>query len=225
MTGIYQIKNKINNKIYIGKSIDIEKRWGEHIRNAKYPDRATYEYPIYTAIRKYGIENFLFEVLEQTIEDDNFMYERENYYYEKLQPEYNQMRPERNAADFLRRPVLQIDKKTLKVINSFSGVTVASRELNISRSAISNVLTGRAKSSYGYYWCFEDEYQNFVEPKPQYEPNMKKVAKIDNNTKEVICIYDSVKDAATDNNLDRRIIGNVANGRNKTGGGYIWAYV
>ena len=28
--GIYKITNKINQKIYIGKSIRIERRWSEH---------------------------------------------------------------------------------------------------------------------------------------------------------------------------------------------------
>ena len=31
MIGIYKIENKVNGKVYIGQSIDIEKRWKEHI--------------------------------------------------------------------------------------------------------------------------------------------------------------------------------------------------
>jgi len=30
MIGIYEIKNKINNKVYIGSSNDIERRFNEH---------------------------------------------------------------------------------------------------------------------------------------------------------------------------------------------------
>jgi len=30
ITGIYKIINKLNNKVYIGQSIDIEKRWEAH---------------------------------------------------------------------------------------------------------------------------------------------------------------------------------------------------
>ncbi len=55
--GIYQITNKINHKIYIGKSVDIEERWQQH----KYGNsRIT----ISKAIKKYGRENFDFIVLE-----------------------------------------------------------------------------------------------------------------------------------------------------------------
>lgn len=33
--GIYKITNLINNKIYIGQSVNIEARWKGHIRNSK----------------------------------------------------------------------------------------------------------------------------------------------------------------------------------------------
>ncbi len=33
--GIYKIKNKYNNKEYIGSSIDIEKRWKRHLNDLK----------------------------------------------------------------------------------------------------------------------------------------------------------------------------------------------
>jgi len=32
--GIYKITNIINNKIYIGRSTDIHRRWLEHLRSA-----------------------------------------------------------------------------------------------------------------------------------------------------------------------------------------------
>ena len=65
ITGIYKITNKVNNKVYIGQSIHVLYRWGQHQRNAFNPNTHTYNYPLYRAIRKYGIENFQFEVLEE----------------------------------------------------------------------------------------------------------------------------------------------------------------
>ena len=66
---IYKIKNKINNKIYIGKSIfnTTEKRWKEHIRDSYDISSPGYKYTIHKAIRKYGIENFIFEVIESNL--------------------------------------------------------------------------------------------------------------------------------------------------------------
>ena len=57
--GIYKITNKINGKIYIGQSKNIFKRWSEHRYEAKNNDK-----PLYKAFRKYGIENFTFEIIE-----------------------------------------------------------------------------------------------------------------------------------------------------------------
>ena len=62
MIGIYKIENKINGKIYIGQSINIKIRWQQHKREAKCNRRNA---PLYNALRKYGVDNFTFEVLEE----------------------------------------------------------------------------------------------------------------------------------------------------------------
>lgn len=80
MIGIYKITNKINNKIYIGASKNIEKRWKEHQWKYLQNNKSNHEYDkaLYRAFRKYGITNFLFEVLEETKIED--LFEKEKYY-------------------------------------------------------------------------------------------------------------------------------------------------
>jgi len=51
---IYALQNKINNKIYIGQTNSIKRRMREH----RAQDRLKKKTPIYTAIGKYGFENF-----------------------------------------------------------------------------------------------------------------------------------------------------------------------
>ena len=81
MIGIYKITNKINGKFYIGQSVDIKRRFMEH----KTPHgRMT---SIKMAVRKYGKENFSFEVLEECSEAD--LNDREVYWIAKLKPQYN----------------------------------------------------------------------------------------------------------------------------------------
>lgn len=60
MIGIYKITNKTNNKVYIGQSINIEQRWKTHLKKSRILNT-----PLYQAMRKDGIENFLFEVIEE----------------------------------------------------------------------------------------------------------------------------------------------------------------
>lgn len=55
--GIYKITKKSNGKAYIGQSNDIERRFSEH--------KVKRDIPIEIAIRKYGVEAFDFEILEE----------------------------------------------------------------------------------------------------------------------------------------------------------------
>lgn len=78
MAYIYQITNDINDKIYIGKTeFDIQKRFKEHCRDAF--KRFDEKRPLYSAMRKYGIEHFHIELIEETDNPD----EREMYWIEK----------------------------------------------------------------------------------------------------------------------------------------------
>ena len=61
---IYQITNLINGKIYIGQTNNIQKRWANH-RCSNDPNMA-----IARALRKYGIDNFKFEVLLRGLTPD-----------------------------------------------------------------------------------------------------------------------------------------------------------
>lgn len=61
---IYRISNKVNGKVYIGLTTQgLNRRKSEHIHRANRGER---DHKLYLAIRKYGIENFVFEVICQT---------------------------------------------------------------------------------------------------------------------------------------------------------------
>lgn len=62
MIGIYKITNNINNKCYIGQSIEIEHRFQEHKK--LYNWKREKNKILYQAFQKYGIENFTFEIIE-----------------------------------------------------------------------------------------------------------------------------------------------------------------
>lgn len=80
MAYIYQIINDINNKIYIGKTeFSIDKRFKEHCSDA-FKERNE-KRPLYSAMRKYGIEHFHIELIEETDNPE----EREKYWIEQKQ--------------------------------------------------------------------------------------------------------------------------------------------
>ena len=84
--GIYKITNLINGKSYVGQSIDINRRFRNHRCVAFSENNHKYSYPLSQAFRKYGLENFSFQILEEC--PDDLLNEREHHYYSLYQPEY-----------------------------------------------------------------------------------------------------------------------------------------
>jgi group I intron endonuclease len=61
---VYKITNSINGKCYIGLTTKgIEKRWGKHVADS---ERSNRPHAIHRAIRKYGREAFIVEMLFQS---------------------------------------------------------------------------------------------------------------------------------------------------------------
>ena len=87
---IYKITNKVNGKVYIGQTVkNIEHRFHQHINNAL-RDQNSYDCALRRAIRKYGVENFSIEEVEEC--DKPALDEREIYwiqFYDSFHNGYN----------------------------------------------------------------------------------------------------------------------------------------
>ena len=84
---IYIIKNKINKKVYIGQTCQSPKeRFAQHMKPSTHKTRGSYK--LYNAIKKYGKENFYFEVLEKNISKKEID-EKEIYYINLYDSYYN----------------------------------------------------------------------------------------------------------------------------------------
>ena len=80
---IYVIKNNINDKIYVGKTITtLSNRWLHHK-----DDYLKYDWHLYRAMRKYGIEHFWIEQIEEC--QNSIVDEREKYWINKLDSYHN----------------------------------------------------------------------------------------------------------------------------------------
>lgn len=68
---VYLVTNLINGDQYVGKTIEtLHRRWGRHLRSAKGPCLNSY---FHRAIKAYGEENFVIEVLEES-EDEYYLF-------------------------------------------------------------------------------------------------------------------------------------------------------
>lgn len=84
---IYKVINKLNSKVYIGKTTRTSlQRWAQHLSEAYNPKHAAYDFYFHRALRKEGKNNFSVEVVE-VVETEQELNIREKYwinYYKEL---------------------------------------------------------------------------------------------------------------------------------------------
>ena len=81
--GIYCFTNKIDGKKYVGQSKQLNRRYHLHINDAFNPNKAKNDTNIFhAALRKYGLENFTYEILEEC--QLNELDEKEIYWIKQM---------------------------------------------------------------------------------------------------------------------------------------------
>jgi len=127
--GVYRWVNLINNKTYIGSSINLSSRFYKYFSNKHLTINNT---PIYKAILKYGYSKFKLEILEYTEKENTIS--TEQFYIDNYKPEYNILRVAGSLAGF---------KHNSKTIEYFLNERVLSKE---ARGNLSKAATGRILS-------------------------------------------------------------------------------
>ena len=89
ISAVYKITNTITGDFYIGSSKDVKQRWAAHKKPSTWNRYSNNQ--MYLDMRKYGVEKFVFEVLE--VVEAGSLKEKEQYFIELLKPAYN----DRNA--------------------------------------------------------------------------------------------------------------------------------
>lgn len=211
MPYIYKIENQINHKLYIGKTTyTIKKRWTQHLDNAKREHLK--HLAIYAAMRKYGIENFTIEQVEE-VTDINQLSSREKYwisYYDTYNIGYNETRGGDGALLYDYDTIWELWQagKTIKEISSII-------ECNdfVVRTCLTthNVSTEERKERSAYR---QDE---------GHEPYRRKVNQIDISTNEIIYTYGSVREAAASIPCDNSYLSKICKDK-KIAYGYQWEY-
>lgn len=84
-SGVYEIRNTKDNKIYIGSSVDVDKRMKTHVSHLRKNNHENSK--LQRAVNKYGIDNFVFSVLIYC--DKGMVREYEQIFIDKMNPEYN----------------------------------------------------------------------------------------------------------------------------------------
>lgn len=85
ISAVYKITNTATGDFYIGSSKDVKLRWANHKCTSTWKNHSNN--PMYQDMQKYGLDKFVFEILEE-IEIEKLK-ETEQRFIEKLQPTYN----------------------------------------------------------------------------------------------------------------------------------------
>ena len=141
-TGIYKIQNKINNKIYIGQSVNIERRWKDHRSSYKDENDHSYNTHLYRSMRKYGIENFDFSIIE--ICEPNQLNEKERYWIERYDSFFNgynlTLGGDAQGTEENKHKVIGIIND---LINTSDTQKVIAERWNLSEEMVQGINTGR----------------------------------------------------------------------------------
>lgn len=168
MKCIYKIRNKTNNKFYLGSSKNFSHRKCEHKRDLSLGKHHSPR--LQKAWNKYGSESFVFEIVEELSKDcsDKLLLEREQYWIDTLNPcddsiGYN-ISPNahggwRGVRSKRTRGVRQYDLQG-NLIREWGCAGDIKRELGLT---VYDCLYRRQRSNFGYVWCFADEEPVFYD--------------------------------------------------------------
>lgn len=155
--GIYKIQNKITHKVYIGQSTHIYRRWHRHHQDAQ---KLENESSLYLAIRKYGIQNFDFSIIEECPKEE---LNQKQIYYISL---YNSLAPNgynlTSGGDAPTIYVGGVPYDTIKKIkeelltNTTDNSAVIGEKFGVSQRLVRGINSGE-------YW-YEDEYNYPLRP-------------------------------------------------------------
>lgn len=234
---IYLITNTINGKKYVGKC-----ERPSH-KTTKYMGSGTY---LKSAIKKYGIEFFTKEILEENLTKE-IICEREKYWIKELNTKgefgYNLTDGGDgvvNVTDEIRKKISEKNKTLVGSLNSRYGAKLTEehkemlRQSNLGKKLSEEVKKKISKSKKGTKMSEKTKQKmrenRLGKPLPNHiKQKMKEnshnkimVQKIDKKTNDVLEVYDSIHDAYFDTGIQVSNISMCINGKLKSSGGFIW---
>ena len=213
---IYCITNIVNNKQYIGKTLNsVEQRWKEHLSDYK---RARCEKrALYDAFVKYGINNFKCETLCECL--DNEIEEKEIYYislYNTFHNGYNLTKGGDGKQLYNHELIINY------YLNNEVTIVETAKQFNCHKDTVRDILK---KKGIKTRILPHKTYGNCNNPKRvscfQLDGTM--VLTFDTVTNAGKWVFENKK-CKTYNSGVRGHISNAANGKTRSAYGYIWKY-
>lgn len=224
--GIYKITNP-KGKVYIGQSINIKARWGAYYGL----HRHSLGTKIYNSLKKYGLDNHTFEILEEC--EVNQLLTREVYYkeiYNAVEEGLNLKLQDDRYGGHSQETKDLISKKCKEAAKNKVYTDEFRAKMKKSKTGhecyknpernkkIGNAHRGKTMSQSTKDKLYTKEWYRKVR-----ETNQKncKIVEQYNFNGLLIATYQSAKEAVTKTGIS---VYNALSGRAKTAGGYVWKY-
>lgn len=166
-SGIYKITNP-KGKIYVGQSKNIDIRWNRHYKKLHCKE----QFKLYNSLKKYGVENHTFEILEECKVE--LLNEKELFwgiFYDVLNPKkglnmqglgLQKSRTKASiekAAKKKRKNILQYDLQG-NFIKEWKGATEIIKFLGKGNpNNINDCCRGKYIQTYGFVWKYREKYK------------------------------------------------------------------
>jgi group I intron endonuclease len=230
MVGIYKITSP-SNKIYIGQSVDINRRWAEY-KNM----RCNTQPKLKRSFEKYGVDKHIFEIIEECSKDQ--LNEREIYWGKH----YNVLGKEGLSLKLGEQGGIKSEESKLKQSISNTGSKhkqhkpyKTRKDIGIARGKQNNPMSDDSKQKMGKWNLGKTKSKEWSEKQSllkKGKPNLKlkgntnkgKIVlqcNLDGNT---IKEWNNGLEASQSTGIHKGGISNCCLGKIKTSGGFIWKF-
>ena len=210
---IYKATNIITGESYIGATTNsLKKRKLDHIERALRKEDGKFQ----EAILTYGIESFEWTLVD-TAYTFNELAEKEKKYilnYSSKEDGYNT-----DSGGGFKKDVYQYDIYEGKLLNTYSSLSDAAKNVEVTKQDISRACLSINKRCNGYYWSY-----NYKEPfKPDKDTRKKKVLQFTLDG-DFIAEYSSVSEASRQTGISKTCISRVCREEREKTRNFIFRY-
>ena len=198
---IYCYVNKTNGKKYIGQTNNLERRKKQHIQDSIHcfqGHEISYELPFHRAIRKYGIDNFEYNILE-IIDTDNWdeVNKLESYYIKKentIVPNGYNLQCDGMANQGKNKSYLPDDQiqGIIEALKNNEYIPNIAEKYQLSRSYISDINNGRCLRQENEKYPLQqnritnDEYLQIIDLLKNTKYSIREIARYTNRNRDTI---------------------------------------
>lgn len=226
--GIYQIRNIINNKLYVGSAVNMRARWQKHLSKLRHNKHDNSH--LQNAYNTYGSENFVFEIIEH-VQDKSKLIEREQHYIDAL----NVINDGYNICPFAGNTLgvyhTEESKKKMSIAHrNISDETRKKMSESGKKRAPMSEETRKKMSELHKNRVFTEEHRKHLSESLKGKLKGKYLGADRYNAKAVICVetgqvFDAISVASREMHVNRVSIIGCVKGQQHTAGGYHWKYI